>query len=92
MPAMVALAVASFQVRKAEMPARVADQVARQSQASEPEPEPEPDEDEYDEYEDDEYEDDEELDEEDVLEEDELVDEDPEVDAVEDDSEPPKKK
>lgn len=86
MPAMVALAIASFQVRKAEMPARMAEQSARQSQASEPEPDPEPDEDEYEEYEDEEYED------EDVLEDDEPVDEDADVDTVEDDSEPPKKK
>jgi hypothetical protein len=84
MPAMVALAVASFQVRKAEMPGRMADQVAaRQARRSEPEPEPEPE----DEYEDEEYED-EDYDEEDVLEDDEIEDETP----ADDDTEPPKEK
>jgi hypothetical protein len=80
MPAMVAMAVASFQVRKAEMPARMAERAAAQgAQASE-------DDDVYDE--DDEYDEDEYEDEEDA----EYEDEDDEVvDEEVDDSETPKK-
>lgn len=59
MPAMVAMAIASFQVRKAEMPARMAGRVAQQDEAAAEDD----DEDEY--YDEDEYEDEDEYDDED---------------------------
>jgi Skp family chaperone for outer membrane proteins len=73
MPAMVAMAIAGFQVRRTEVPARMAEQAAAEAEADEDDDEYEDDEEEYeddeysDEYEDDdedgEYEDDEEVDE-----------------------------
>lgn len=92
MPAMIALAVASFQVRKAEMPNRLAERAAAEEAAA-TEAEAEDEDAEYEdddaEYEDDEYEDDETEYEDDDVEDDDVID----VDEVEDDEEPqaPKK-